>query len=58
MDRLEVVREGDILGVRVDPELLEELDEGVRRGTFRRFEAGMLWFIDDFEVGSKQEKAQ
>jgi hypothetical protein len=53
MDRLEVVREGDLLGVRLDPELLEELEEGVRRGQVRAFKAGFEWFLDDFEVGEK-----
>ena len=58
LDRLEVVREGDVLGVRLDPELLEELEEGVRRGRVRAFKAGFEWFVDDFEVGTKAEKAQ
>jgi hypothetical protein len=58
MDRLEVVRQGDVLGVRVDPELLDELEEGVRRGQIRRFYAGIDWFLDDFEVGTKQEKGK
>ena len=58
MQHLEVVRQGEVLGVRLDPELLEELDEGVQRGQIRRFDAGILWFLDDFEVGTKQEKAK
>ncbi len=56
MGRLEVVREGDLIGVRLDQALLEELEEGVQRGRIRRFEAGTLWFLDHVEVG--EEKGQ
>lgn len=58
LDRLEVAAENGVLGVRLDPELLATLQEGVQRGRIRRFEAGILWFLDDFEVGKKQERAE
>ncbi len=58
MARLEVVRQKGVLGVRLDPVLLEELDEGVQRGRILRFEAGIEWFLDDFEVGKKREQAE
>jgi hypothetical protein len=51
-ERLEVVMgKGGVLGVRVDPDLLAALEKDVREGRVRRFEAGIDWFVDDFEVG-------
>jgi hypothetical protein len=58
MGQLDVVREGGILGVRLEPELIEELKEGVQRGRIRRFQAGIEWFLDDFEVGKERERTE
>jgi len=58
LGRLDVLREGDIFGVRLEPELIEELQEGVQRGRIRQFRAGIEWFLDDFEVGCERERTE
>ncbi len=58
LDRLEMVEREGVLGVRVDPALLETLEEGVQGGGIRRFEAAILWFLDDFEVGCERERTE
>lgn len=58
LDRFELVENEGVLGVRLDPELLQELEEGVKGGRVRRFEAGIEWFLDDFEVGKERERAE
>jgi hypothetical protein len=58
LDRLEIVEKDGILGVRLDPELIAALEEGVQRGQMRRFEAGIEWFLDDFEVGKERERSE
>jgi hypothetical protein len=45
--------EGGIL-IPLDPEVLEQLKEGVRGGKVRWIEAGKEWFLDDFEMGDEE----
>ncbi|MFI5402029.1 MAG: hypothetical protein ACHQ1G_03760 [Planctomycetota bacterium] len=56
LDRLEIVEKDGVLGVKLDPELIAALEEG--RGQMRRFEAGIEWFLDDFEVGKERERSE
>jgi hypothetical protein len=58
LDRFELVERDGVLGVKLDPELQQALEEGVKGGRVRRFEAGIEWFLDDFEVGKGRERAE
>ncbi len=58
LDRLEIVEKEGVLGVKLDRELQQALEEGVRGGRIRRFEAGIEWFLDDFEVGKERERGE
>lgn len=58
LDRFELVEREGVLGVELDPELRQALEDGVKGGRIRRFEAGIEWFLDDFEVGKERERAE
>jgi hypothetical protein len=57
-DRFELGEAGGIVGVRLSPDLRAELEKEVRAGRVRRFEAGIDWFLDDFEVGGTPPERQ
>jgi hypothetical protein len=54
----ELREEGGVVGVRLDPRLRAALEAEVRTGRVRRFEAGIEWFLDDFEVGDEGERKE
>jgi len=50
---LELAEREGVVGVRLLPGMEESLKEGVGGGKVRRFEAGIEWFLDDFEMGNE-----
>ena len=52
LPNLEIVREKGVLGVRMPPALLSQLEfEPGERG--RRLDAGIAWFLDEFDTGDQ-----
>jgi len=50
LPRFTLVREGGVVGVRLPPDLIALLDEELEGEVARRLEAGVEWFLDDWEV--------
>lgn len=51
---LELVREGQVVGVRLPDDAREDLIQGVRGGRLRGFTARQEWFLDGFDLKSEE----
>lgn len=56
MDGFALDEEGGVVGVRLTPEMRERLKQAVQGGRVRRFEAGIEWFLDDYELGDEERR--
>jgi len=56
LEKLDLEDAKGVVGVRLPPGMAENLKEGVGGGKVRQFEAGIEWFLDDFEMGSEEQR--